>query len=123
MPDELASPFGWRSLADRSSSTAELTAPHETTNRSAVAFDLDGFDSPAGRVGHEPLRNGTRQHRHVLMTLRRLNAADLGVALAIDSTRKRVARAAQKAAVRRPWIDQPEGQRRRMQPLLANRVK
>ena len=29
-PDEFASPFGCRSVAERSSSAAELTAPQET---------------------------------------------------------------------------------------------
>jgi hypothetical protein len=40
MPDELARPFGCLIVGGTQQQHAEFTAPHETTNRSAVSYPL-----------------------------------------------------------------------------------
>ena len=60
-PEPLASPFGWRSLADASRILAELAAPAETTTMSASYVSsassrstIDPLDGGPGRVRLEP---------------------------------------------------------------------
>ena len=55
--------------AERSSSAAELTAPHETTTvgagdalDAAAALDLDGFDAASRRIGDQPRARSALVH-------------------------------------------------------------
>ena len=116
---------GCASVADRSSSAAELTAPHDDD-------DERRLDAHASRRRARPRRprpscprasvisrraQRAGPQRHVRRASRGPDAADLGVALRVDAARKRVAGVAEHAAVRLAGIDQPERQRRRVQPL------
>ena len=81
-PEPLPRPSGCRSLAERSSSAAELIAPAATTTTSAeyvsrlpVAVDDDAGDRAPGRVGLQP--GDARvlvQQRDVGVAQRRLDA-------------------------------------------------
>ena len=82
--------MGWRSLAERSSSAAELMAPQEETTTSAavdlgraLAVDDHRGDAAAALVGLEALDVGVTQERDVRVLERGPHGADVGVGLAV----------------------------------------
>src|SRR3954452_8355040 len=54
MPDEFASPSGCDAFADRRRSAAEFTAPHDTTNRSAVTRTISPLRSTSTASTFDP---------------------------------------------------------------------
>ena len=85
----------------------------------AVALDFDGLDPPAAGVREHAPRPGAGPQGDVVVRGRGADAADLGVALRAEVTRKGIARVAQDAAVRLARPPESQRQGRRVQPLLA----
>ena len=80
---------------------------------------LHALHAGAGRVGVEPPRVRLGPQRHVGLRQHGVERAHFRVALGADAARERIARVAHGAAARLAGTNQPQRQRRRVQPLLA----
>ena len=119
----MARPRGCCGLADRSNRAAEFTAPHETMKTGASTRVISPPRCTSTASTRVPSRDvSSRRARACVQSVTpRLHGwphtAHIGVALAVDAARERVAGVAQLTPVRETRIHQPEGQRRGMQPL------
>ena len=82
-------------------------------------LDLDGDDARAGGIREEPADERAGPQRDVGVRRRRIDAADLGVALRADPARERIARAAEHAAAGLARPADAERQMRRVQAESA----
>ena len=88
----------------------------------AIALDLDRLDLLPGRIGDEAQRARVRPHLDVCARERRLDAADLGVALRVNPAGEGIARAAQDAAAGLAGSNQPQRQVGGMEALTLQPV-
>src|ERR1700746_2866648 len=63
IPDELASPFGWARLDERSKIAGEFILPHESTNRVALKYTVAPSRSISAETTRVPLLSVIRR-RH-----------------------------------------------------------